>query len=72
MLGNVGFAFPEVQSIPIIDDVTQIVDLDNDNDWLEFYLVDEEDEEQEQEPAPMVESSDSSESKRKNRKTFNI
>ena len=28
MLGNVGFAFPEVQSIPIIDDVTQIVDIE--------------------------------------------
>ncbi len=28
MLGNIGFAFPEVQSIPIIDDATQIVDIE--------------------------------------------
>ena len=28
MLGDIGFAFPEVQSIPIIDDETQIVDIE--------------------------------------------
>ena len=28
MLGNIGFAFPEIQSIPIIDDATQIVDIE--------------------------------------------
>ena len=28
MLGGIGFAFPEIQSIPIIDDATQIVDVE--------------------------------------------
>ena len=28
MLGDIGFAFPEVQSIPIIDDATKIVDVE--------------------------------------------
>ena len=28
MLGDIGFAFPEFQSIPIIDDETQIVDVE--------------------------------------------
>ena len=28
MLRNIGFAFPEIKSIPIIDDATQIVDIE--------------------------------------------
>jgi len=28
MLGNIGFAFPEIQSIPVIDDATKIVDVE--------------------------------------------
>ena len=28
MLGNIGFAFPQIQSIPIIDDATKIVDVE--------------------------------------------
>ena len=28
MLGNIGYAFPEIQSIPVIDDATKIVDVE--------------------------------------------